>query len=391
MAAKISIVVPTLDCHEDLRLLVKAIEKQSLEPAEVIISDSSKDFFIKDLVESYDGKLNLIYLNNNRKYPGENRNEGVKVAKFDLIAFLDVATIPNENWLQYSFNKISEGYDVVFGATKYKQHNPIQALIRAAAYGNIFHESSPGSLIKKEKFFLSGGFIENVRAGEDLDWRQELRDLKFKCFTPPQTMLEYSNLPNSIFKMQKKYFIYYLHSAKFRAQKNTRDIYLIAIIILTALIIPRWNYFIDGWSNSPLFIPNITKIYMICFLVSVSIYLIFSRLFYKKYEVNLLSFFLKLISFVIISLSVLYWNASVAKWVEDAVLYIPHITKIYITSIFTAAIFYRGILLPLRLGISSSYLFPFRWILIGLIGLSFDLIKIPGMLLGVALSPFQKK
>ena len=130
---------------------------------------------------------------------------------------------------------------------------------------------------------------------------------------------------------------------------------------------------------------------MICFLVSVLIYLIFSRLFYTKYEVNLLSFFLKLISFAIISWSVLYWNAAVAKWVEDAVLFIPHITKIYIACIFSAAIFYRGILLPSRLGISSSYLFPFRWILIGLIGLSFDLIKIPGMLLGVILSPLQKK
>ena len=145
MNSKISVVIPTLVCHEDLRVLIKSIEKQTLKPAEVIISDSSEDYFIRDFIESYNGKLSIIYQKNNRNYPGEKRNEGAKIAKFDLIAFLDVATVPRANWLEYSFKKISEGYDVVFGATKYKQHNSTQALIRAAAYGNIYHEASPGS------------------------------------------------------------------------------------------------------------------------------------------------------------------------------------------------------------------------------------------------------
>jgi glycosyltransferase involved in cell wall biosynthesis len=391
MNAEISIVVPTLNCQQDLEILVNSLEKQTLQPTEVIISDSSNNSHIKDYLDSYKGTLNIIYLKNNRSFPGEKRNEGAKIAKYCLIAFLDVATIPKPNWLNDSFQKIVEGYDVVFGATKYNQSNNIQALIRAATYGRVAHESSPGSLIKRDKFFLSGGFIENVRAGDDLDWRQELRVWEFKCFTPANILLEYSNLPSSIFAMQKKYFIYYLHSAKFRAQKTARDIYLGGLIVLSALIIPRWNYFFEGWSNSPFFIPNITKIYMICFLVSASVYLIVSRLFYRQNEINLLSLVIKVASFIIISCGVLYWNAAIAKWVEDAALYIPHITKIYLIAITSAAILYRGIYLPLKLNISLNYIFPLRWILIGLIGLTFDLIKIPGMFLGVFLAPFQKK
>lgn len=390
MNTKISIVIPTLDCIKDLKIIIGAIENQELIPDEVIISDSSKENYIEDYVISYIGNLNLIYLKSKNRFPGEKRNEGAKIANGELVGFLDVATVPRPNWLIESFKKIEEGYDVVFGTTKYNQSNFTQAIIRAAAYGKVGHESSPGSLIKKDKFFLSGGFIENVRAGDDLDWRQELRTMKLKCFTPKNIMLEYSNLPSSIFKMQKKYFIYYLHSAKFRAQKNTRDLYLGGLIILSALLIPRWNYMIEGWSNSPFFIPNITKIYMICFLVSVSIYLIVSRLFYRQNEVNLLSFILKISSFVIISCGVLYWNAAVAKWVEDAALYIPHITKIYLASILSLAIFYRGIYLPLRLKISFNYIFPLRWLYVGFVGLTFDLIKIPGMFLGIFLAPFQK-
>ena len=260
MNSDISIVIPTLNCKKDLIILVSSLERQTLQPAEIIISDSSEDSHIKDFIDSYSGKLNLIYLKNDRRFPGEKRNEGAKITKNDLIAFLDVATIPRPNWLKDSFAKILEGYDVVFGKTKYNQLNQTQALLRASTYGRVGHESSPGSLIRKDKFLLSGGFIENVRAGDDLDWRQEMRGLNFKCFTPNNILLEYSNLPNSIFTMQKKYFIYYLHSAKFRAQKNTRDLYLGCLIVLSALIIPQWNYLIDGWSSNPLFIPNITKI-----------------------------------------------------------------------------------------------------------------------------------
>ena len=102
---------------------------------------------------------------------------------------------------------------------------------------------------------------------------------------------------------------------------------------------------------------------MICFLVSASVYLIVSRLFYRQNEINLLSLIIKVASFIIISCGVLYWNAAIAKWVEDAALYIPHITKIYLLSIASAAILYRGIFLPLKLKISLNQNIRFKFLL----------------------------
>ena len=386
----ISIVVPTLNCKYDLQKLIKSLELQTIAPMEVLIADSSINTEIEDVISSYNGPLNLIFLRNSKKFPGEKRNFGAKVAKGELISFLDVGTLPKPEWLEAALAQIYDGYDVVFGSTQYKCLNSAQELIRAATFGNRLHETSPGSLLKRLDFELSGGFIENTRAGDDLEWRQALRDFGLRCFTPTKVFLEYSNLPSKLFDMQKRYFLYYIHSGKFKAQRNTRDLYLGALLILSALVIPRWNYLIGGWSENSLYIPNITKIYIISFLVLTASYLLANRFLIKRKSTNLLQFILKLFAFVLIALTIFYWNANIAKWVEDTALYIPHITKIYIALIISSSVMYRGIYLPIKSEIPSSYLFPTRWLMVGLAGFSLDLMKVPGTLLGICLAPFQK-
>jgi hypothetical protein len=76
--------------------------------------------------------------------------------------------------------------------------------------------------------------------------------------------------------------------------------------------------------------------------------------------------------------------------VEDAVLYVPHITKIYVGGLLFASILYRGFFLPLKRSVKPNYLFPFRWIQVGLIGLSLDLIKAPGYVLGALIGIGQR-
>jgi hypothetical protein len=85
------------------------------------------------------------------------------------------------------------------------------------------------------------------------------------------------------------------------------------------------------------------------------------------------------------------WNAVIADWVEDAVLYLPHITKIYVGGVILVSIVYRGIFLPLRRKVGSAYLLPFNWIKVGVLGLSLDLVKAPGYVVGAVLFFFKPK
>jgi hypothetical protein len=96
-------------------------------------------------------------------------------------------------------------------------------------------------------------------------------------------------------------------------------------------------------------------------------------------------------AFILISYSVYNWNAAIAKWVESAFLYFPHITKIYVVNLVLLSVTYRGLYIPLRRGVDKSYLFPMHWITVGFLGLLLDLAKAPGFLLGALVSIFRFK
>jgi len=391
MRPGISIIVPTYNCSDNLEKLLQSIFTQSLQPDEIIIVDSSTDRLIEDLSASITTELTLIYLRSIKEYPGEKRNEGALAASHEWLAFLDVGTIPRKNWLNISMTLAIEGKnDVVFGHTKYRALNNYQKLLRAATYGSFGHETTPGTLVQEKNFQRSGGFIEGIRAGDDQEWRLQLRDVCKKLTTPEDITLDYSSLPNSLIALQKKYFIYYIHSAKVRAQRNTRDIYLSVLLVFFSLVITQWNYLIGGWDTNSLFIPNITKIYFLSLVIVILFYIGFRRLFKPLDQFNILNWSAKVFLFFILLITVYSWNFYVEDWEEESMPFIPHITKIYLGLVLTASFLYRGILLPLKLGINGSYLFPKNWIIIGLMGLSLDLIKTPGIFLGIILSPFQK-
>ncbi len=72
----------------------------------------------------------------------------------------------------------------------------------------------------------------------------------------------------------------------------------------------------------------------------------------------------------------LNWNAAFAHWDESSTFYVSHITKLTVASIFFLHIGYRGFYLPIRRGIPLSFLLPWEWIFVFLIGLSIDIVKV---------------
>ena len=187
----------------------------------------------------------------------------------------------------------------------------------------------------------------------------------------------------------KKFFIYQMHGATLNIQNTVKNIYLGLALILSAIVIPKWNSLV-GWEKSPLYMPNITKIYLSALVV-----LFLSTLFVNKIVLNKISnsFFsnmLKTLIFLFFTFSIYKWNAVIAGWVEDSVWYIPNITKIYVGAILLASVMYRGLYFPLKNQVEKNYLFPFQWIKVGVLGLLFDLAKSPGYLIGSILIPYKR-
>ena len=71
-------------------------------------------------------------------------------------------------------------------------------------------------------------------------------------------------------------------------------------------------------------------------------------------------------------------------------LFIPHITKIIF--FFSSGLYFlfRGLIKPLYVGENISFLLPFRWLLIGIIGIFLDIVKAPGLIWGSILLLYKR-
>lgn len=386
----VSLIIPVQNDKINLMKTLFAVNDQSCLPSQIVIVDSSINDEVKEFVEKYIDTVCIIYHNEKKTYPGKARNIGVNLATEEWIAFLDSKTVPEKDWLQRTFHLI-EAYhvDIVFGVTKFEAETSYQKTLRAATYGKIGHCTVPGTIVKKKVFEESGGFVENIRMGEDIEWRQRIEKQGFRVHRPDEPVLTYSDLPNSFFSTLKKYLISSYHSARVNIQRNVKDAYLTLALVFSAIIIPKWNYLIGGWDTNPLYIPNVTKIYLLSIIAILLIIQLF-RWFFSRNETEIIfSLSLKIIVFFFVTLGIYRWNAVVAGWMEDAVLYFPHITKVYIGTILMVSILYRGILQPFKRKVELEYLFPFRWIEVGLLGLSLDIVKAPGYLIGALIGFFQ--
>jgi len=269
---------------------------------------------------------------------------------------------------------------MIIGSTTVSAGSKFQWYLRTATYGTCSYESVPGTLMEKQLFESTGRFIENLRMAEDLEWLKRLRRNQIKFISVAIPFLEYDGLPESLFSACQKYFTsgYYTSFV----MENFKNLLLSALLLVTILVIPKWNFYLVGWDSSPLFIPNVTKI---VFIIVSSLLLIW-RLIYvltpRVLPANIFVLSGKLTILGMLTLSVYNWNASMALWVEDAVLYIPHITKIYVGLLIGSVFIYRGLIKPMMNNTPLKELLPKNWFFVGIVGLAMDIAKIPGTIFG---------
>ena len=382
MTDNVSIVIPCRDDNiKNFSATLDAINSQALMPSEIIIVDSSKSNQIMDFVSECSVKNLILYKRIKPAFAGFSTNIGVEMSNHELIALLDTKTVPSISWLKdYVEILKKEEVSIVFGNTIFEYSSPFQRAVRAASYGAVPHETVPGTLFHKA-IATKIKFKENLRAGYDIDWRERVKD-SFRWHLPDKEYISYGDFPNSIFSLIKKYFVYSFYTGLISSQKKLKDIYFSIILIVTALIIPRWNLMLDGWDQNSLYIPDITKKY---FLSLVILFLITSliSLFVQSNLKNSLGYkTLKFLLFIFIFYSVFRWNAEIALWAEDTALYIPHITKIFVITIISISIILRGIIRPIHNKEHMRYLLPLTWLKIGLLGVIMDLAKAPGFIFG---------
>jgi hypothetical protein len=332
-----------------------------------------------------------VYKNIERAYAGKSMNLGASLATEKLIGFLDTKTVPERGWISNATKIMGEKYyDVVFGLTKFEANTGYQRLLKAASYGSVSHESVPGTIILASSLHSTGGFLENRRAGYDTEWRKRTK-YALNWHTSNSITTSYHGFPLSFGETIRKYVWYSFESAMVEAHTEIKQLYVVIVIFLTALIVPQWNRIIAGWDESSLiFIPEVTKIYLLALAVGLCFLVFFRKTRSRFARLGLIFSGVKFAFFACFLFAAYNWNREVAGWTEENIFYIPHVTKIFVVTLVFLSVFYRGLYRPLQRKESPRYLFPCRWLVIGMLGLALDVVKAPAYVLGGFISLFRQ-
>ena len=195
----VSIVIPTFNDSNFLLEVICALEEQTYSDIEIIVVDSSTDKNSSKIIEDRLKAciLKSTYKKIDRSYAGKSMNIGLTLVKGDLVGFLDTKTIPDKDWLERYLIQIQKGNSVVFGVTRYKGKTNFQRTLKAASYGEIGHQTVPGTVVTKEVINKADGFLEKTRAAYDQEWKERIMK-QFSFTIPNEPSITYEKLPNSV-------------------------------------------------------------------------------------------------------------------------------------------------------------------------------------------------
>ena len=263
--SSISVIIPSNHEHSELLKVMRALCKQTVKPNEIIVVDSSaKQDTSKpelSLLCSVNG-IKLILVDRTQAFPGDARNIGISIATSELIAFIDVQTIPRPQWIEKSLRLITADFSLgVWGSTHFEAHTFFEKIVRDGFYGFSHRQTLPGSIFKREIFDKAGQFVTWVRAGEDTDWILRVALLRLPISNPPTAFIDYVGLLGmDVNKFLRKWHRNYTASRElphFSFQKMLLWLILYPTFIFIAF---NWNYLIADWRvDSPFYIGHITK------------------------------------------------------------------------------------------------------------------------------------
>ena len=175
----ISVVIPVYNREHMIRRAIDSVLSQSYMPEEIIVVDDCSTDGTPDILESYRGRVKIIRLQENSG-PSKARNEGIRDAGTEWIAFLDSDDFWEKNKLKNQVEYLTRYpfYQIIQSEEKWirngKRVNPCRH--HKKPLGWIWEPSlerclvSPsGVLIKKSLLERYGGFDEGLAVCEDYD------------------------------------------------------------------------------------------------------------------------------------------------------------------------------------------------------------------------------
>jgi GT2 family glycosyltransferase len=196
-----SIIIPTYDDRDRLRLCLSALMIQTIPPDqfEVIVIDNGSTEDIEGLANEFQGRV--VYLNELKKGSYAARNKGLSVAKGAIIGFTDSDCIPDIHWIENGIKALSNSdAGIIGGEINLFALDPAKPN-SAELYDQLFgfnqsdkikkrHYTVTANLFTYRKIFeLNGNFDETLMSGGDSEWCRRAYQKGVKIQFDPATLI----------------------------------------------------------------------------------------------------------------------------------------------------------------------------------------------------------
>ena len=170
----LSVVIPTLNEERYLPLLLESIKRQNFNDYEIIISDAGSQDRTAEIAKEYNCKIAI------GGFPPKGKNEGAKIARGELILFIDADTILDNDSLE-KFLKEFKKKELDVATFLLKSQGTFHNLSYKLFYNFIslltkkfLPQAMSVILVKKNLHQKIGAFDEEIKIGEELDYIRKI-------------------------------------------------------------------------------------------------------------------------------------------------------------------------------------------------------------------------
>lgn len=178
-----SVIIPVRNRSDQLKRCLDSLLRQTYpsDRTEVIVCDNNSTENISLITDPYP---NVTLVTESRTGPAAARNTACRIAKGDILAFIDSDCIADERWLQNAVDALCDSrVDSVAGRVVMTFQNPKKPAcmelydfltnFRQEMYVRRYHFSVTANLITRKSVFDEVGEFDDQNflfAGEDCDW-----------------------------------------------------------------------------------------------------------------------------------------------------------------------------------------------------------------------------
>lgn len=178
----VSIIIPVFNDTERLKLCLAALENQTYpqDCYEVIVVDNNSTEDIAAIAKNF---KQVILTQESKRGSYVARNQGIKIAKGELLAFTDSDCIPTANWLENGVDRLlsQPNCGIVAGKIdlyyqKENTPNPAETFDRLVnlqqeKYVEEYHYGATANLFTFKQIFNKVGLFDaDLKSGGDADW-----------------------------------------------------------------------------------------------------------------------------------------------------------------------------------------------------------------------------